>query len=245
LTGSSERPRRLARLASAAAVAIALGAAAWLTVGGDALRARLEGPEAGARRVLAAAREAPAVPLPGGEGTFRVDRVRFAEPVVRADGARAEVTVVAEGEGTVALRGAEVRVGLVAQERIPMASRPGGGWAIAGPALLPRTTSLLAVLCRRAAAFDDAAPERYGPLVDEGYRGADGGREGLLRRIAADLGALPRARLRPVAWQLRLEREEAEVGEDYEIAAGGPPRRLRARFRLREGSGGWTFTEGL
>jgi hypothetical protein len=122
---------------------------------------------------------------------------------------------------------------------------PGSGWCVEG-APLPRLNALLAVLARRADAFDGADAEGYRALVGDAYRGEEGGRQELLRRLASDLGARPRARLRPIAWQVRIERETAQVGEDYEVAIGdGAARRLRARLELREEGGRWVFTGGL
>ncbi|HSN13602.1 MAG TPA: hypothetical protein VLT61_03165, partial [Anaeromyxobacteraceae bacterium] len=87
-------------LGGLAAIAGALAFAAWLASGGAAgLRERLESPETGIRRALASA--------PGdasaGDG-LRLERLRFTDLLVEADGGRAEVVAVAEADGVVAWR---------------------------------------------------------------------------------------------------------------------------------------------
>jgi hypothetical protein len=227
-------------------VVAALALAAWTVAGSHReLRAWLEGPEAGVRRALVA------VPLPValaiGErgGALRLDRLRLRDPLVTLRDGRAEVVAVADAEGALAWRDRPVAVSYLGRERLVLVRRPGAGWTVEGSPV-PRLTALLATLSRRADAFEDGDAEAYRPLVDDGYRGAEEGKAALLRRLASDLGARPRAHLRPLAWQVRIERETAQVGEDYEIAVGGrPARRLRARLDLREEGGRWRFTEGL
>ncbi len=63
---------------------------------------------------------------------------------------------------------------------------------------------------------------------------------GGLRGVVAALAAAPRAEgVRVVAWQVRVERDGAEAGEDYEAQEGGAPRRLRARHGLAREGAGW------
>jgi hypothetical protein len=61
----------------------------------------------------------------------------------------------------------------------------------------------------------------------------------LFRRQDALAGAAPGRRV--LAWQIRVEREGAEVGEDCEAAEGGAPRRLRSRFALRQDGSRWVL----
>jgi len=171
--------------------------------------------------------------------------VRFADLVVTAEGARAGVVAVADADGVVAWRGQDVTLSYVGRERLQLVRCPGEGWCVDGEPV-PRLNSLLSTLVRRAEAFAEADAERYRPLVADDYGGAAGGKPELLRRLATDLGASPRARLRLIGWQVRIERETAQVGEDFEIGIGaGSARRLRARFDLREDRGRWRFTGGL
>ncbi len=63
---------------------------------------------------------------------------------------------------------------------------------------------------------------------------------GGLRGVVAALAAAPRADgARPVAWQVRVERDAAEAGEDYVAPDTGAPRRLRAVHALARDGGGW------
>jgi hypothetical protein len=228
-------------LGGLAAIAGAVAFAAWLASGGaSGLHERLESPETGIRRALAAKPDGAST----GDGVS-LERLRFSDLLVEADGARAEVVAVAEADGAVAWRDRPVRLTYLGRERFRMERCPGAGWCVEGRRL-PRLAALLEVLTRRAGALDGGDAERYRALVAEDYRDAEGGKPELLRRVAADLGAAPRARFAPVAWQVRIERETAQVGEDYEIGVGeGPVRRLRARFDLREEGGRWLITGGL
>ena len=57
-----------------------------------------------------------------------------------------------------------------------------------------------------------------------------------LRGVVSALREAPReASARVVAWQVRVERDAATVGEDYEVSG----RRLRVRRELRREAGGW------
>jgi hypothetical protein len=61
-----------------------------------------------------------------------------------------------------------------------------------------------------------------------------------LRGVVAALSAAPRAEgARAVAWQVRVERDAAEAGEDYDAVEGGATRRLRARHALARAGSGW------
>jgi len=228
-----------------AATAAAVAAVAWFAGGGSArLRALVESPETGIRRALAAACAGPE-PVPSSSLTLRLERLRFTDLLVADGGARAQVVAVADAEGTAGWRGHPIGLTYVGRERLTLVRCASGGWCVEG-GRLPRLAGLLALLSRRADAFEDAAPERYRELVAEAYRGPEGGKEPLLRRVAFDLTAGPRARLRPLAWQIRIERDTAQVGEDFEVAVGaGPPRRLRGRIDLRDEGGRWRITGGL
>ncbi len=230
-------------LAGLAAVAAAVAFAAWLASGGAAVfRARLESPETGIRRALAAAGAEGGVAAGAG---IRTERLRYTDLLVTAAGARAEVVAVADAEGTVEWRGLPVRLTYLGRERFSVVRCPGAGWCTDG-ARLPRLASLIAVVARRADALADGQSDLYQALVSDDYSGPEGGKLALLRRLAADLGASPRARYAPLAWQVRIERDTAQVGEDYEIGVGdGPRRRLRARLDLREQGGRWVITGGL
>jgi hypothetical protein len=244
LRGSGRATRRA--LAGGLALAAVAIFAAWWTAGGEGrLRSLVESPETGIRRALSAAGGPGPSALPGSAATLRIDRVRFTDLLVSASGPAAEVVAVADADGSVEWRARAVAISYVGRERLRAVRCPGAGWCVDGERL-PRLASLLSVLARRADAFDDADAERYGPLVAEDYAGQEGGKPELLRRLAQDLAARPRARFLPISWQVRIERETAQVGEDYEIALGGAgARRLRARLDLRDEGGRWRITGGL
>ena len=64
--------------------------------------------------------------------------------------------------------------------------------------------------------------------------------EALLQRHRALAAGLPGRRV--IGWQVRVEREEAEAGEDWEVPrAGGAPERGRDRLSLRWEDGRWAL----
>lgn len=54
--------------------------------------------------------------------------------------------------------------------------------------------------------------------------------------------ATPPVRIR--AWQIRVERDHATAGEDYDLVLPGGPERRRALHTLRREGDGWVFVEG-
>ncbi len=55
--------------------------------------------------------------------------------------------------------------------------------------------------------------------------------------------ATPPVRIR--AWQIRVERERATAGEDYDLVLPGGPERRRGVHTLRREGAGWVFADGL
>jgi hypothetical protein len=91
---------------------------------------------------------------------------------------------------------------------------------------------------------NDRDPEAFARLVSEGYAGP-GGKPALRARLATALER-GQAAVSILAWQIRVERDRALVGEDYELrAAGRPPERRRAFYTLRAEEERWRFVEGL
>jgi hypothetical protein len=104
---------------------------------------------------------------------------------------------------------------------------------------------VLTALFRRQDAFNGRDPEAYARLLSDRYEG-EGGKQALLGRLRADLGSGPPARMRVVAWQVRVERDRALIGEDYTIAVGdAPPRTLRARYEMAREGERWAIVSGL
>jgi hypothetical protein len=106
-----------------------------------------------------------------------------------------------------------------------------------------RLRAALTTAFRRLDAFRLGDLDVYGRIVSEGYAG---GKAALLARLRRDLAGPAGRRLTVTAWQIRVERDTATVGEDYEIAVGAePPRALRARYELRWEEGRWRIVSGL
>ncbi len=158
--------------------------------------------------------------------------------------ARARVVAMAEGTGRLAWRGQVIGLGYVGREAFTMKPCRFAGWCAEGEAL-GELRPVLRLLFRRLDAFNGRDAAAYARLVAEGYRG-EGGRAAVLSRLARDLGAGPPAKLTVTAWQLRVERDEAIVGEDGRLQIGAAaPVALRARLRLVREGGRWVIAEGL
>jgi hypothetical protein len=105
---------------------------------------------------------------------------------------------------------------------------------------------VLTVLFRRADAFNTRDVDAYGRILSPTYADRGRDRAQLLAQIGADFRASPPARVSVRGWQLRVERDIAEAGEDYDLTMGeGPPRRLRALYQLRREGDRWLITAGL
>ena len=80
--------------------------------------------------------------------------------------------------------------------------------------------------------------------MDDRYADRGETKDALLARLGrAWAGEQGRPSVR--AWQMRVERETAEVGEDLEVARPDGPLRTRALYRLRWDGARWVFTGGL
>jgi hypothetical protein len=206
----------------------------------------IESPEVQVRRALAGQDRADLEDVYGfrAGGTVRLHRVRFADVVVAPGDGRAEVIAVMEAEGRVAWREEAATIAYIGRERFAMSPCRIWVWCADGRQF-EGLRSVLTALFRRQDAFAARDPEAYRRLVSERYQG-EGGKQALLERLRADLGSGPPARMRVTAWQVRVERDRALVGEDYTIEVGdAPPRALRARYELvREGER-WAIVSGL
>jgi hypothetical protein len=178
-------------------------------------------------------------------GLAELTRLRLGDVTVTLEGAQAaRVVAMAEGSGRLAWRDQVISLGYVGREAFTMHPCRFAGWCAEGEAL-GQLRPVLRLLFRRLDAFNGRDPAAYGRLVAEGYRG-EGGKAALLRRLARDLGAGPPAHLSVQAWQIRVERDEARVGEDERLAVGGAaPVPLRARFTLVREGDRWVFADGL
>lgn len=177
-------------------------------------------------------------------GTASLRAVRYEDVAVAVDGGKARVVALVEADGDVAWRDERAQLSYVGREAFEMSRCDAAGWCGDGRQFAG-LKGVLATLFRREDAFNGRDPESYARLVSERYAGA-GGKDALLARLREDLRAAPPARVRISAWQIRVERDRAIVGEDYELAVGEePPRALRARYELvREGER-WAIVSGL
>jgi hypothetical protein len=248
-SGSGGRPRRATRVGAPYLVPVALALAAagalWLGWGRlGAIGVSLEPPETQVRRALAQQTRAHLEDVYGFKsgGTAELAPVRFADVSVQASVGRAEVVAVLEAEGRVAWRDEAARLVYVGRERFAMTPCSIALWCADGRQF-DRLRGVLTTLFRRVDAFNARDAGAYARLVSDRY---DGGKGALLARLAPDLAAEPAARMRVLAWQVRVERERAVVGEDYELRLGdGAPRTLRARFELASDGDRWTIVSGL
>jgi len=225
----------------------ALAAGWWLKDAAPRLGGALEAPEQQVKRALAALTSARLENVYGHEsgGLAELHRLRFADVTVTLPSPeRASVLAMAEGDGRVAWRGQVATLGYVGREAFAMRPCQFAGWCAEGEAL-SQLRPVLRLLFRRLDAFNGRDAAAYGRLVAEGYRGP-GGKAAVLARLAADLGGGPPAALRVSAWQIRVDRDTATVGEDETVAVGeAAPAALRARLELTREGGRWVIAGGL
>lgn len=236
---------RLVPLAAVAAALVLL----W-RFGGELLEPGLAsaaaGPEAQVKAALAAQRRATLDDAYGFQAGGRValERVAFGDVTVSADGdgGRAQVLAVVDAQGRVTWPRGEASLGYVGREGFAMARCRSVRWCADGEQFANLRGVLTAVF-RRADAAASGDPAAVVRLASPAYEG-EGGTAALAARLAEAYRAPAEARVR--AWQIRVERERASVGEDLEVAGvGGAPERRRAVYRLAREDGRWVFVDGL
>jgi hypothetical protein len=175
-------------------------------------------------------------------GIVLLDPVRYADVAVEVAGRRANVLAVVEASGEVSWRDGQAKLVYVGREPFAMEPCNAAGWCADG-AQFAKLRAALATVFRRLDAFRRGDLEIYGRIVSDRY---EGGKGALLARLREDLPAAGERRLDVKAWQIRVERDTAIVGEDYELALGGAaPQPLRARYQLRWEDGRWRIVSGL
>lgn len=250
-----EREARRARAARTGApylvpTALALIAAIllwrnWDRIAGASLAISAASPETQVREALRHQPRAHLADVYGFKsgGTLELTPVRYADVAVSVEGERAQVLAVVEAEGRVTWRDERADLTYVGREAFEMSRCSIALWCGDGKQFA-RLRGVLTALFRREDAFNGRDPDAFARLVSDAYAGP-GGKAALLERIGGDLRRGP-ARARIVAWQIRVERDRAEVGEDYELRAGeGAPQRLRARYVLVRGDERWLFVDGI
>jgi hypothetical protein len=224
-----------------AALGLWLGGGRPISCGGA-----LESPETQVRKALGAQDRAHLDDLYGAkDGTADLTSLRYAEVVSSFEGARATVVALVEATGRVTWRDQSTELTYLGREKSRLRACSTSVWCADGEQF-PRLRGVLLLLLRREAAFDAGGSAAYAGLVSEGYRDQGLSKQDLLGRLAREpRSAVPR-RQRILAWQIRVDRERAEVGEDYLVeVAGQTPRQQRARYTLVLEGDGWVFSSGL
>ncbi len=230
--------------------AVALAAALGLWAGRHrlaSLGASVESPDTQIRRALASQVRAHLDEVYGfrAGGTAELTAVRYRDVVTSVEGERATVVAVLDAEGRVVWRGGAASLSYLGRERFHMRPCSIALWCAEGDQF-ERLRGVLLLLFRRADAFQARDAGAYAPLVSARYRDRGLDRAGILRRLAADLRSGPPARLHVLGWQIRVERDTAEVGEDREITLPGrAPERARALYRLVLEESRWRIAGGL
>ncbi|HET6924171.1 MAG TPA: nuclear transport factor 2 family protein, partial [Anaeromyxobacteraceae bacterium] len=178
-------------------------------------------------------------------GTAELVPVRFRDVVTSVEGERATVVAMLDAEGRVTWRDQAADLSYIGRERFHMRPCRIALWCGEGDQF-ERLREVLRILFRRLDAFRARDAAAYAGLVSERYQDRGLDRRALLDRVAADFRDGPAASLRVLAWQIRVERDRAEVGEDYRIAVPGrAPARRRALLRLEREGERWVFGGGL
>jgi hypothetical protein len=229
----------------------------------------LQGPETQIRQALGHQDRAHLEDVYGwkGGGTLELTPVRYSEVVPDVVGDRATVVAQLDAEGRAVWRDQSAEVSYIGREKFHMRPCKIALWCAEGDQFA-RLRSVLRTLFRRLdAARAGDVPAQLALAADD-YRDGATDRSGLAARLRQESGS-PRPGLRVKAWQIRVDREGAEVGEDYEEAVPGgltggvsgtaeflpggvsgtadspAIRPLRARYRLERRGERWVFVAGL
>jgi hypothetical protein len=222
-----------------AGLALAAALVAWLTWG------RLQGcgaptasPETQVRQALSRQERAHLDDVYGfrGGGTVELFGVRYDDVVAAVEGGRATVVAMLDAEGRVVWRDQEAKLSYLGREQFHMRPCSIALWCGEGDQF-QRLRGVLLTLFRRQDAWRLGDAEAYARLLS-----AEVARDARERPAA---GAPVRSRI--LAWQIRVERDTAEVGEDAEEEGltGGAAHRLRHVFRLRREGERWVFVGGV
>ena len=236
--GPRRRAGRGAPYLAPAALLLAAALAAWLGRGRlAACGAGLGSPEAQIRQLLSQPSRARMDDVYGfgAGGAVELGEVRFYDVAPLLEGDRATVVAMLTASGRVTWRGREARLSYLGRERFHMRRCAIARWCADGEQL-ERLRGVLAALFR----LDDARERRD---LDACLRlRAAAARE---RAGARGAGEGAGGALRVAAWQIRVERDEAQVGEDLATVAPGPPARSERRvYRLVREGGRWAFDGG-
>jgi hypothetical protein len=230
-----------------------LALVAALVVGSswDSLRAcgrvAVSSPDTQVREALAAQRRAALPDVYGfrAGGVARLDELRYADVQVGVSDGKARVVAVVEASGRVVWGDEDAGVSYIGREAFGMAPCTAAGWCADGEQFA-RLRGVLATLFRREDAVNAGDVEAHVRLLSDAYR-EPGGKEAAAARLRAERAADPaaRPRVRVAAWQIRVERDGATVGEDHDLvtADGATARRRTVLVLAREGER-WRIVSG-
>jgi hypothetical protein len=250
--GSEFRRRRRVRFRTGAPylvpflAAAAAAAAAWHWRGelqdyGSAVT--LQSPETQVRQALAAQDRAHLEDVYGWKagGTLELVPVRYADVVPVVEGDRATVVAMLDAEGKAVWRDQAASVSYIGREQFHMRPCKIALWCAEGDQF-SRLRAVLRTLFRRLDAARAGDPAAALALAADDYGDGPTDRAALEARLRSEAGT-PRPDLKARAWQIRVDRDGAEVGEDLEDASAGRP--VRARYRLERRGERWVFVSGL
>ncbi len=245
-SGSARRFGSPYLVPATAALAAALGL--WLGRGRLAsCGASLESPDTQIRKALAKQGRAHLDEVYGfrAGGTAELLSVGHQEVVTSLEGRRATVVALLEVEGRVTWRDESADLSYLGREKFHMRPCSIAVWCAEGDQFA-RLQGVLRLLFRREDAFNARDAVAYAGVVSDRYRDRGLDKAGLLARLSEDFRSGPEARERIHAWQIRVDRDSAEVGEDYSLEVRGEePRKLRARYSLAREEERWVIVAGL
>ncbi len=177
-------------------------------------------------------------------GVAELSPVRFAEIAVGFDGARqARVVALVEAQGRVTWRDEAADLSYIGRETFGMTPCSIALWCGDGRQF-EQLRGVLTALFRLQDAWNGRDADAAARLVSDGYRAE--GKAAAVARLRRVLASEPAGRLRITGWQIRVERDRAEVGEDERFEPdGGTPQPRRARLTLAREGTRWLIVDGL
>jgi len=171
-------------------------------------------------------------------GTVELHSVQFDDVAPSLDGGRATVVAMLTAEGRAAWRDQQAKLSYLGRERFHMKPCSIARWCAEGDQFDGLRGVLLA-LFRRRDAFERRDADALAQLLSARNPG-----RALVGPRAAEVFLPVQGHV--LGWQIRVERDRAEVGEDVESArSGGEPRRERHLYRLEREGERWLFVDGV
>ena len=221
-----------------AGLALAAAVAAWVFAGRLAsCGSSFEAPETQIRKALANQGRAHLDDVYGfhAGGTVELFSVRFDDVAPSVEKGRATVVAMLTAQGRAVWRDQQATLSYIGRERFHMKPCSIALWCAEGDQF-ERLRGVLLALFRRRDALERRDAAALARLASARHPPRDGSAQG-------DLGADAPGRI--LAWQIRVERDGAEVGEDVEVdRAGTAPRPARRVYRLEREGERWLFADG-